>query len=552
MRIHHALGTTLASLLLLATPLLAQPATGRTGNSRPGFDVLQYTFRIEFPARPAPDTIRFVSTAVVRRTTSATVLQLDLVATLLVDSVQVNAGNVRFTRTGDSVGVTLPAGAGDSLSVAVFYHGRPTDGLIIGSDSAGSWTAFGDNFPNRARQWLAVVDHPSDKALVEWDVRAPATHRVIANGALLEETAEPAPRAATRMTRTRWRTQRPIYTAVMVIGVAPFAVVELGDTACGLGELPGCVRQSVWTTPTQRAVVPGNFGRAGEIVALFARLVGPYPYEKLAHVSSSTRYGGMENAGAIFYADNLFRPGSPGESLIAHETAHQWFGDAVTEREWPHVWLSEGFATYFAALWTEHAHGDSAFRASRVAMRAQVLKSAITFEAPVINEELADVSRVLNTNVYQKAGFVLHMLRREIGDSAFFNGIRAYYAAHRHGNAMTSDLQAEFERTAGRSLEWFFAQWLRRPGVAELRATWKWDAAQRRVMVTIAQGTRVPPYQLTLTVDVTDAVGRTTRTALAIPAEATVSMALPLPLTAAPQRVVFDADVGVLGALTTP
>jgi len=260
----------------------------------------------------------------------------------------------------------------------------------------------------------------------------------------------------------------------------------------------------------------------------------------------------MENAAAIFYAGSLFRPGSPSESLIAHETAHQWFGDAVTEREWPHVWLSEGFATYFAALWTEHAHGDSAFMADRVAMRAQVLKAKITYELPVINEQLDDVSRVLNSNVYQKAGFVLHMLRREIGDSAFFSGIRAYYAAHRHGNAMTSDLQAEFERTAGRSLEWFFDQWLRKPGVAELRATWKWDATAKQVMVTVTQGTRFPPYRLTLSVDVTDANGRTTRVPLAIPAQATVTLPAPVVLSSAPQRVVFDADAGVLSTLSIP
>ena len=131
MRIRHALQTTLASVLLLATQLPAQPAASRTGSNRSGFDVLQYTFRIEFPDAGAPGTIRFVSTASVRRASSATVLPLDLVATMRVDSVQVNAGNVRFTRTGDSVGVTLPVGAGDSLSVSVFYHGRPTDGLII-------------------------------------------------------------------------------------------------------------------------------------------------------------------------------------------------------------------------------------------------------------------------------------------------------------------------------------------------------------------------------------------------------------------------------------
>ncbi len=540
----------LVSGALATTPALSQPSPSRTGGSRPGIDVLQYAFQVDFPPAAFPDTIRFVSTITAHRIARASTLSLDLVAGMRVDSALVNARTALVTRAGDRVGVVLPEGGGDTISISLFYRGVPTDGLIIRRDSAG-WTAFGDNFPDRARQWLAVVDHPSDKALVEWNVRAPATHRVIANGTLLEETPEPA-RGPVPMVRTRWRSLRPIYTAVMVIGVAPFAVVELGDTACGLGELPGCVRQSVWTTPAQRAVVPGNFARAGEIVSLFSKLAGPYPYEKLAHVASSTRYGGMENAAAIFYAGSLFRPGSPSESLIAHETAHQWFGDAVTEREWPHVWLSEGFATYFAALWTEHAHGDSAFMADRVAMRAQVLKAKITYELPVINEQLDDVSRVLNSNVYQKAGFVLHMLRREIGDSAFFNGIRAYYAAHRHGNAMTSDLQAEFERTAGRSLEWFFDQWMRKPGVAELRATWRWDATARQMMVTVAQGTRFPPYRLTLSVDVTDASGRTTRVALAIPAQATVTLPVAVALSSAPQRVVFDADAGVLGTLSIP
>ncbi len=548
MRRLRALLILLVSSAMAAAPALSQPAVSRTGGGRPAIDVLQYAFRVDFPAAIFPDTIRFVSRMTVQRTATVPSVSLDLVAGMVVDSALVNSRPVRATRTGDQVGITLPAGGGDTISIALFYHGAPTDGLIIRRDVAG-WTAFGDNFPDRARQWLAVIDHPSDKALVEWDVRAPASHRVIANGTLLEESPEPE-RTPIPMVRTRWKTLRPIYTAIMVIGVAPFAVVELGDTACGLGELPGCVRQSVWTTPAQRAFVPGNFARAGEMVALFSRLAGPYPYEKLAHVASSTRFGGMENAAAIFYAANLFRPGSPSEGLIAHETAHQWFGDAVTVREWPHVWLSEGFATYFAALWTEHAHGDSAFRADRVAMRAQVLDAKITWEVPVINEQLDDVSRVLNSNVYQKAGFVLHMLRREIGDSAFFNGIRTYYAAHRHGNAMTSDLQAQLERTAGRSLDWFFDQWMRRPGVAELRPSWRWDPATKQLMVTVAQGTRGAPYRLALPVDVTDASGRTTRIRLAIPAQSTVTMVVPVSLSAVPRRVVFDADAEVLATIS--
>ncbi len=541
-----------AGMLLTAAEFHAQTVVSRTGARRPGIDVLQYTFRVEFPAAAGvPDTVRFVSTATAYRTDAVRTFTLDLVTGMHVDSVYVNARDARFTRSGDSVGIALPDGTGDTLRVAVFYHGHPIDALDIRSDSALGWTAFADNFPDRARKWLAVVDHPSDKALVEWDVIAPATHRVIANGELLEESQLPTTGGA-RMTRTRWRTVRPIYTAVMVIGVAPFAVVELGATACGLAELPGCVQQSVWTAPAQRAVMPGNFARAGDIVSLFSRLAGPFPYEKLAHVASTTKFGGMENAAAIFYASALFRPDSPNEALIAHETAHQWFGDALTVREWPHIWLSEGFATYFAALWTEHAHGDSAFQADRVAMLARVLKSPITVEKPVIDESLDDLEKVLNSNVYQKAGFALHMLRIEIGDSAFFGGVRAYYAAHRHGNVVTSDLQQALERTAGRSLDWFFAQWMRRPGYAELHPAWSWNAARRRLTVTVRQGTRFPPYRVSLAVDVTDAAGNTRRVRITVPAELTATIDVPVTLTAAPRAVVFNADVSLLGEVTTP
>lgn len=541
----------LAATTLATLSVHAQPTPSRTGGGRPGIDVLQYTFRVEFPATAFPDTLRFVAMAMAKRIAAARSLSLDLVASMRVDSVQVDARTTAFTRSGDSVSVVFADGVADTVRVAVFYHGFPGTGLEIRRDSTLGWTAFGDNFPNLARQWLAVVDHPSDKALVEWDVIAPVTHRVIANGELVEESALTGT-GAVRMMRTRWHTVRPIYTALMVIGVAPFAVVELGGTACGSGELPGCVRQSVWTLPKQRPNMPGHFARAGDIVALFSRLVGPFPYEKLAHVASTTRFGGMENASAIFYAGQLFDAGSPEESLIAHETAHQWFGDAVTEREWPHVWLSEGFATYFAALWTQSAHGDSAFRADLLSMRMRVLKSPITFEKPVIDESLDDLRRVLNSNVYQKAGFVLHMLRVEIGDSAFFGGIRAYYAAHRHGNAMTADLQQEFERTAGRPLDWFFDQWMRRPGTAELRPSWKWDASRRKVVVTVVQGARFPPYRISLAVDVTDASGATKRVRITVPATTTSSVDLPIPLSTAPRNVVFDADDSLLGTLMAP
>lgn len=539
-----------ASLLLLlvtGSGLAAQESTSRTGARRTGLDVLHYEFRVDFPARAFPDTIRFAATVTALRR-DATSMSLDLASTMGVDSARVNGVRVAFMRPGDSVRVTLPSGRNDTVRVAVFYRGLPADGLIVRRDSVLGWTAFGDNFPDRARQWLATVDHPSDKALVDWIVRAPSSHRVIANGELVEETPESGP-ANALLVRTHWRTVRPIYTGLMVIGVSPFAVLELGDTACNLAERAGCVRQSVWTSPDRRASMPGSFARAGDIVAFYSKLVGPFPYEKLAHVASSTRFGGMENAAAIFYDERLFKAGSPSESLIAHETAHQWFGDAVTEREWPHVWLSEGFATYFAALWTEHAHGDTAFLAEMRAIRAKMLKSPITGEKAVIDTTLDDLTKVLNTNVYEKAGFTLHLLRREIGDSAFFRGVRAYYAAHRHGNALTADLQQAFERVTARPLDWFFDQWLRRPGYADVDAAWSWNEKARQLSVTIRQGARFAPYRLSLAVDITAANGTTKRVRVTVPATGTSTIAVPIVLSAKPSAVTFDGDVSLLGVL---
>lgn len=518
-----------------------------TGTSRPGMDVQHYEFRIDMPAT-MPDTVHFVSTVTAARMANAASFALDLVAALHVDAASVNGRPAPFVREGDQVRVTLPSGSGDTLVVALRYKGIPQDGLVVRRDTLlGTWTAFGDNFPDRARQWLATVDHPSDKATVEWIVHAPATHRVIGNGELQEETPDRS-LGTPRMVTTRWRTYRPIYTSVMVIGVAPFAVYELGNTACAGSELPGCVRQSVWTTPDVRDYLPGPFAKVGDIVSLFSRLVGPFPYEKLAHVQSQTRYGGMENASAIFYADGIYRRRSMSEGLLAHEIAHQWFGDAVTEREWPHVWLSEGFATYFAALWTENQQGDDAFVESLKAMRTTALQSKVSGEKAIVDRTLDDLRRVLNSNVYQKAGFVLHMLRREVGDSAFFRGIRAYYTKYRHRNALTADFMREQESASGRKLDWFFSQWFDRPGAADVTITWLWDPRARTVVLTATQAnSEAAPYQLNMSVDVVDARGARQRVRVTVPAARVGTMHLPLKLTAPPASLTFDPDVSILG-----
>ena len=154
----------------------------------------------------------------------------------------------------------------------------------------------------------------------------------------------------------------------------------------------------------------------------------------------------------------MFRSGGASYALVAHETAHQWFGDAVTERGWPHLWLSEGFATYLGALYTEHSRGPAAFRAEMDSVRRIVLGAPVVASRPVIDTIETTLMNLLNRNSYEKGGFVLHMLREEIGDEAFFRGARIYQDRHRHGTALTDVLRAAMELAAGRDLKPFFTQ----------------------------------------------------------------------------------------------
>ncbi len=537
-------------LLLRAAMGVAAPIVGLglvsppLESQQPGVDVQRYRYELTLP-----DTGRHVEVAATiefARDRAVNELRLDLLAPMRVTRARrgcgTNPATARFTQDSQTVSIALAAApsATGLNCVHLEYEGAPTDGLVIGTDSAGRWRAFGDNWPNRARHWLASNDHPSDKALVEFSVVAPATLRVVANGIQVEsdlvDEGASAPRA-----RTTWKTLFPIPTYLMVIAAAPLERYALGLTACGLGGVERCVPQQVYTAPEQARFMPGNFKFADDIVRYFARTVGPFPYAQLAHLQSSTRFGGMENAGAIFYADRLFRqPNGVSVGLIAHETAHQWFGDAVTEREWAHLWLSEGFATYFAALYTEYGTGPDAFRAEMAEMRASIIGAAVVVERPVIDTAQTNLMALLNTNSYQKGGFVLHMLRAEVGDSAFFRGIRSYWSTNKHANALTTDLRAAVEQAAGRELGWFFDQWLTRPGFAEVTTRWTHDPVSGQVTLSVQQGERFGAYRFALRVAVDGADGDTTLVRVEVPAEPSSSVVLPGRWSTAPRALRLD------------
>jgi aminopeptidase N len=515
---------------------------------QPGIDVLHYGFTIDLP--DTGRSIRGSAEIMVRRYRPVSHLRLDLVG-LKVDSVSFNTSPARFTRDTALIDIAIDKpyqGRADTFLVGVRYGGQPEDGLIIQSGDPARWSCFGDNWPNRARYWLPSVDHPSDKATVTWLVRAPSDRNVVANGELVGRRLLPRADGQSSGTRseTRWEESRPVPVYVMVIAVGPLVQYDLGLTARGLSEFPPGVRQSVYVVRELLDYLPGPFKEAGAIVEFYARTVAPFPYEKLAHVQSLTTYGGMENASAIFYSNEAFQRRAMTTDLIAHETAHQWFGDAVTPRAWGHLWLSEGFATYFQELWVEKSQGEAAFLTSMRESREEIVRSRVVSERPVVDTLETHLMRLLNTNSYQKGAWVLHMLRGLVGDSVFFGAIRFYYESHRHGTATSDDLLAAFEGRSGRKLGWFFDQWLRRPGFAEITTHWEFDAAARPIRLQIKQGGRFPPFRFPLTLEVVAQDGTTQRLTLQVPAEAKFQTEVPVKTGSVPQKLVFDPDVALL------
>ena len=524
---------------------------GQESGPQPGLRVSHYDFTLTLP-----DTGRIIdgrATITILRTNQVNHLLLDFVD-LRVDSVLVDGRNSIFQRTPGIIDIPLDSKTSppsDTAVVTVRYGGSVKDGLIIRSDAAGRWYAFGDNWPTRARRWLPTIDRPDAKATVSWNIIAPNDRKVVANGELVEQRTflQTTGGGPVSRTLTRWRTFRPIPPYLMVIGVGPLITYDLGLTAPGLSEFPPGVRQTVYAFPESQSYLPGPFKRAGEIVQLFATLVAPFPYEKLAHVQSLTRYGGMENASAIFYADNYFRRRSTNPAVIAHETAHQWFGDAVTPKTFGHVWLSEGFATYFEELWEEKSEGEDAFRKGMNQLRDEIIDARETYASPVLDTLETNFMRLLNSNSYQKGAWVLHMLRSQLGDSVFFSGIRLYYARHRHANATTDDLCESMENAAHTSLRWFFDQWLRRPGIPELTVSWEYDQKNRRVTLQIEQSSRFPAYRVPLKIEIEETAGGKQRAMVEIPAEQMLRVALPLAVESRPTRILFDPSIELLAVI---
>lgn len=416
-----------------------------------------------------------------------TIIDLDF-GDMTTDSVTMNATPLEFEHKSGKLAIRLPKSveAASRVTITITYHGKPKDGLILTNDKDGRPSAVGDNWPDRVHHWIPCFDHPSAKATVTFKVTAAAKELVVANGRLDHvETSAAGTRTWT------YTESEPIPPYCMIIAVGDFSLIESPG--------PVLTPLSYYVPHTDANSASKGFSPATSVLQLFNKTVGPYPYEKLALIVGATRFGGMENSSAIVFASNLlnpkpearlsetFRIPSGTVDVVAHEIAHQWFGDSVTESTWSDLWLSEGFATYFAGLFIQKTDGEAAFQA----YMKQAAEAAFAYEKknriPIFDRNTEDLFKLLNPNNYQKGAWVLHMLRSQLGDGFFFQGIRNYYAAHKRSVATSEDLRAALEQASGKNLKTFFARWIYETGHPQYAVEWSWLKNRHLLVVSLTQ-----------------------------------------------------------------
>ncbi len=383
----------------------------------------------------------------------------------------------------NKITITPSSDSTQTKTFKVAYHGIPKRGLVIDTTKFGKRSFFGDNWPNLARHWLPSVDHPYDKASIEFRITAPDHYDVVATGEKIEESY-----LGDGQKLTIYKEPAPVAMKVVTIGVTQFASRLLDDVY----DIP----VTAWVYPENRLEGFSDYGVASEVLKYFIDNIGPYSYAKLANMQAKTQWGGLENAGTISYFENSVTGKNEVEGLIAHEIAHQWFGNSATENDWNHVWLSEGFATYFAILYQESVYGDAKRKEDLTLDRKQVIEYYAKNPSPIIDPSIKDPLKVLSVNTYQKAGWVLNMLRHKLGDGVFWEGIRTYYERFQNANAMTDDFRKVMEEVSQTDLKDFFDQWLYTKGYPEIKWDWNYQNGKIRIVINQLQDYHIFQFPL--------------------------------------------------------
>ena len=376
---------------------------------------------------------------------------------LAVDSVWVNSVGAAARHEDGRLWVPLEEGRRNSR-IKVAYRGWPRVGFGTARHGP-QQVVYTDSWPDEGRGWLPGLHHPADPATFTLRLTLPRGYEAVASGTLRSLDTLGAE------VRYHWQLDVPVPIYAFAFAVADFSVTEdaVGDT------LP--VRYYMLAEDSAQAV---QLRRTPQVLRFFSERFGPYAFGGYASVQVPMRFAGMENAAASFLLADLFST-NQAEEVQVHELAHQWFGNRVPIGDWADLWLSEGTATYLTTLFYEHADGLDEARRRWVDMAALV--SRPTTPTPLVVAEPLSPSAILTWVPYDKGASVLHLLRRTLGDEAFFAALRATYQRYAGLPLSTTAFQEMLEAASGRDLDAVFRYWVYGNDFPTLKT--HWDPATR-------------------------------------------------------------------------
>ncbi|MCK4558321.1 MAG: T9SS type A sorting domain-containing protein [Calditrichia bacterium] len=449
----------------------------------PEYDVLIYDINTTiFPDSQkieAMTSIRFVVTINMENN-----LLFDF-AGLQLDSVFLDSDIIQSTLQGELLLIHLetPLMTGDTHLVRIHYQGTPEKGLYFRSNSNGDPVIYSHNEPYDAHFWFPCKDDPSDKAQLVMAGDVPDQFIVLSNGELIDTT-----KSSPQNTKYLWQEDYPIATYLISFAASSYIVTTNTFTWDGSDLL---LEYYVYPTDVSRGAKALEW--VEEMLEFYSFFIGEYPFFSDKYAMSEVPFreaAAMENQTSTTMGDFVM----DNEDIIAHELVHQWWGDALTPQSFLDIWLNEGFATYFDALFTEFKYGEEAFLQRMDDFRTY-MRSDGSLAYPIYNPPQ---EYLFGNAVYMKGAWVLHMLRNEVGDQIFKEIIQKYYEEYNYLNVQTRLFVETVESVSGQSYATFFDQWLNYGGIPLLIGSW--EQGKNIVQLSVRQDQPEPVYQFDLEV----------------------------------------------------
>lgn len=438
------------------------------------FDVIHYEFdwTIDFESHGIQGEATLELESSIHGLSSIT---LNLMNTMTVAEVRQNGNSLSYSHQDNLLTIDFARNykKGDHFTVEISYSGHPTSGLYY-SFHGSAPIVYSLTEPSRARHWFPCYDHPSDKATADLDITVPSGMTAASNGTL-EEVVTNSDSTLTY----RWEVSYPIATYLISVAITNYVTFSHTYTS-GHEEMDVIY----YVYPELLELAKADFANTVPQIEFYSQVFGEYPFlrEKYGMALIPGRIA-MEHQTCTSYPAQVIDGNQGYDWLIAHELAHQWWGDLVTLEDWPEIWLNEGFATYSDALWWEHLYGMAGLRA-----RMQDFKYYLFERYSGPHHALYDPppDSLFSTVVYEKGAWVLHMLRFVVGEDNFWNILRTYAQRYAYDTVTTDDFKSVCEEFYENDLDWFFDQWIYEPGYPRYEFSWG-HSGTNTVRVIISQ-----------------------------------------------------------------